>query len=218
MIGQKWEPAEGTIVSAQTDFTRRPGKGGAPQSAAYDIDVRMPDGSRQRAQVGSGHHRNLQPGQIVRLEVNAKTGEIRLHPHESQLIIGFDTSAAGAQNDSAAGGGFPGASSITTTVRMGGADLDLSKFFGDSVTDRVSMVAGPEALGLMRSMMSGDAAERAAARDQFRQLAVSNSQIQHESPAHNPSDRLARLQEMADRGQITQDEFDAKRRQILDEI
>jgi hypothetical protein len=217
MIGQKWEPADGTIVSAQRDLTRRSGKGGAPQFAAYDIDVRMPDGSRQRAQVSSGHHRSLEPGTIVRLEVNAKTGEVRLHAHESQLIIGFDMSAAGAQDDSAASGGFPAASGTTTTFRVGGGNVDLTSFLGD-FSDRVSMVAGPEALDLVRNMMSGDAAARAAARDQFRQTAISKSQIHSQDAVHSPSDRLAKLQEMVDRGQISQDEFAAKRQQILDEI
>jgi len=58
--------------------------------AVYDIDVRMPDGGRHLAKVASGHHRELQPGTIVRLEVNSRTGEIRL-PRERHLIIGFDS-------------------------------------------------------------------------------------------------------------------------------
>jgi hypothetical protein len=217
-MAQKWEPAEGTIVGIQPDLTRRPGISGAPQSAAYDIDVRMPDGSRQRAQVASGHHRDLQPGAIVRLERNATTGEVRLHHHASPLVIGFDSSAASAQDNSAASGGFAAATGMNRSFRVGGTDVDLTKFMGDSFTERISMVAGPEALDLVRTMMSGDPAARAAAREQFRQQALSNSQIHGQNPVHNPSDRLAKLQEMADRGQISQDEFAAKRQQILDEI
>lgn len=226
MIGHKWEPAEGTIISSQPDPARRPDKDGMPQSAAYDIDVRMPDSSRLRAQVASGHHRSLQPGTIVRLEVNAKTGEVRLHPQHSQLIVGFDTSATNMRDDSAAGGDFPAAPGVTTTFRMGGADVDLTQFFSDGFADvgQVSVVSGSEALDLVRTIMSGDPSARAAARDQFRQLAGSQGQFQgqqgqgQQGQAHSPSDRLAKLQEMADRGQITQDEFATKRQQILDEI
>jgi membrane protease subunit (stomatin/prohibitin family) len=79
-------------------------------------------------------------------------------------------------------------------------------------------------------MMSGDPAARAAAREQFRQLAINKTMGQGQVPNqgqapsqsqgqhHSPSDRLTRLQEMVDRGQISQDEFDAKRQQILDEL
>ena len=223
MVGNKWLPAQGTIMNSQLDYTRPQGKGGAPQYLAYDVNARMPDGSVRRVQVASGHHRSLQPGQIVRLEVHAKTGEIRLHPSASQLEIGFDPSAAASQVQSAAGGGIPGASTVTTTFGMGGGGMDVTQFLGDSFTDRVSMVAGPEAMGLVRAMMSGDAGARAAARDQLMQLARNQSQVyqgqmQAPGPIHNPAERVARLQEMVDRGQISQEEFEAKRRQILDQI
>jgi hypothetical protein len=34
----------------------------------------------------------------------------------------------------------------------------------------------------------------------------------------SPADRIAALQQMVDRGQLSQDEFDARRQRILDQI
>jgi hypothetical protein len=85
--------------------------------------------------------------------------------------------------------------------------------------DIVGGVVGPDAAELLRSVLSGDPADRAAAKEQLRHLAQPQG-AGSPTPAGqpSPSDRLAMLQQLVDRGQLSQEEFDAKRQQILDAI
>jgi hypothetical protein len=69
-----------------------PDKHGMHLVPVYEIDVRAADGTTGRERVPSAEYPALRPGTIVRLEISAKTGEIRLHPHRAQLIIGYSPS------------------------------------------------------------------------------------------------------------------------------
>jgi hypothetical protein len=86
---------------------------------------------------------------------------------------------------------------------------------------------------LLTQLQSGDPATVAAAREQMGQLAQARRERAHaqsaapgsgqdgaQVPADRPSpaDRISALQEMVDRGQLNQDEFDARRQRILDQI
>lgn len=173
------------------------------------------DGTVERTQVPRAHHRSLQPGTIVRLEINPKTGEIRLHPNESQLIAGYSVSAAGLQDDFSPAGPFPSAQVNIGVPGQGG--LDLAQMLGAALPGgQVHMIGGVDVTEIQRSVATGDPAARAAAKERLRELA--RSQGQGAGQSHSPADRLAMLQEMVDRGQLSQGEFDAKRQQILDEF
>jgi hypothetical protein len=218
MVGHKWEPAEGTIINSHYEQMELPGKHGMHRVPVYEIDVRAADGTTGRARVPSAEYESLRPGTIVRLEISGKNGEIRLHPHRGQLIIGFSPSAAGMTDD------FTAASTIRMSgTNAGPAGANLGQFFGGSFSaadvDIVGGVVGPDAAELLRSVLSGDPADRAAAKEQLRHLAQpqgAGSPIPAGQPS--PSDRLAMLQQLVDRGQLSQEEFDAKRQQILDAI
>jgi len=216
MVGHRWEPAEGTIINSHYEQMELPGKHGMHRVPVYDIDVRAADGTTGRARVPSAEYHTLRPGTIVRLEISAKTGELRLHPNRSQLVIGFSPSTSGLTDD------FPPAS----LSAAGPAGLDFTQVFGGLAGGaQMNVVGGSEAAEILRTVLSADPAERAAAKEQLRHLAAGQGQgispgpLTPGAPAKpTPSDRLAMLQELVDRGQLTQEEFAAKRQQILDEI
>ncbi len=228
MIGHKWEPAEGTIVSLSREQMEVPGRPGMHYVTVYDIDVRASGGTAGRARVPSPQYPSLRPGMIVRLEINAKTGEMRLHPHADKVQIGFSPMAAGVNDDFSAAapgagpqlnvlGGFGvlgGAGGLGGMSGLGGADVHV-----------LGGVMGEQVSEIVRAVMSGDPASRAAAKEQLRQMAQTQGQFVGQSDAlpggtgqRSPSDRLAVLQQLVDHGQLSQAEFDAKRQQILDEI
>jgi Short C-terminal domain len=226
MIGHKWEPAEGTIVSLSREQMELPGRPGMHYVTVYDIDVRASDGTVGRARVPSPQYPSLQPGMIVRLEINAKTGEMRLHPHEAKLQIGFSPMAAGVNDDfsasSAAGpqlnmlGGLGNAAGVAGLAGLAG--------LGGTEVHVLGGAAGEQVSEIVRAVLSGDPASRAAAKEQLRQLAQTQGQlVSHDAVPggfgqRSPSDRLAVLQQLVDHGQLSQAEFEAKRQQILDEI
>ena len=216
MVGHKWEPAEGTIINSNYERMELPGKHGMHLVPVYEIDVRAADGTTGRERVPSAEYPALRPGTIVRLEISAKTGEIRLHPHRAQLIIGYSP-GVGLTDD------FTAAAPLTISVTNAGP-AGTEQFFGGSFPGNTEVhvvggLGGANAAEILRTVLSGDPADRAAAKEQLRHLAQDGGAA---SPAGattpNPSDRLAMLQQLVDRGQLSQEEFDAKRQQILDEI
>jgi hypothetical protein len=216
MVGHKWEPAEGTIINSNYERMELPGKHGMHLVPVYEIDVRAADGTTGRERVPSAEYPALRPGTIVRLEISAKTGEIRLHPHRAQLIIGYSP-GVGLTDD------FTAAAPLTISVTNAGP-AGTGQFFGGSFPGNTEVhvaggLGGANAAEILRAVLSGDPADRAAAKEQLRHLAQDGAAA---SPAGattpNPSDRLAMLQQLVDRGQLSQEEFDAKRQQILDEI
>jgi Short C-terminal domain len=218
MVGHKWEPAEGTIIHSNYERMELPGKHGMHLVPVYEIDVRAADGTTGRERVPSAEYPALRPGTIVRLEISAKTGEIRLHPHRAKLIIGYSP-GVGLTDD------FTAAAPLTISVTNAGpAGAGLGQFFGGSFPGNTEVhvvggLGGADAAEILRTVLSGDPADRAAAKEQLRHLAQDGGAG---SPAGattpSPSDRLAMLQQLVDRGQLSQEEFDAKRQQILDEI
>jgi hypothetical protein len=232
MIGHKWEPAEGTIVNSHSEQMELPGVHGMHWVAVHEIDVRTQDGDQGRARVPSREYTSLHPGTVVRLEINAKTGEIRLHPHRDKLIIklGFDYPGTG---DGSATGQAP----RPTVTFSGPAGADLAQFFGGAMAGGAAVVTGAEAADIVRTMRSGDPADVAAGRERLREIAQANRDAIQQAAAAgdpaarprtdrqadtsdrpDPSDRVALLQRMLERGQLSQAEFDAKRQQILDQI
>ncbi len=222
MIGHKWAPAEGTIINSHSEQMEVPGHG-MHYVAVYEMNVRSADGTAGRARVPSYEHQSLRPGMIVRLEISSKSGEIRLHPHRDKLILGYSTSHLEDDDDFAPSAAGP---TTTTTVTIGsmsaaGTGLaDLAQVFGGNLPPgaHVQVMGGADAAEIMRTAMSGSPADREAAKEQLRQLARGQTGGQPAAQQQTPADRLTALQQLADRGLLSQAEFDAKRQQILDEL
>ncbi len=214
MIGNKWEQTEGTVRHRHAADTGIPGPHGHHVVEVYDVDVRMPDGTTDQAEVPSDEYRHFNPGTILLLEVNTKTREVRLHSHAQQLIVGFNTSAAIADDDFSTSAATP-----VGTFQAG---------------PQVQVLGGEQAAEVLRSVFGGDPGDASALKERLRQLAdgnVAGVQVTTStvyggtgigqpggSGQPSPSQRVAVLQEMLDRGQLSQAEFDAKRQQILDQI
>jgi hypothetical protein len=230
MLGHKWVPAEGTVTGSAREQMELPGRHGMHWVEVYDLEVRTPDGQTVQARVPGPGLGGLTPGTVVRVETNARTGEIRLHPdwHTAVIRNGPPRPAAGGP---------------------GGTGLDLMQLFGggaaagDPATGGVA--GGTDMAEVLRAVMSGDPAARAAAKEQLRQLAQSRGQgagtafafgdltvtgpaggfgggpapfTSPQAPPASPSDRLAALEQLLERGQVSQAEFDTMREHILGEL
>jgi hypothetical protein len=221
MIGHKWEQAEGTVLHRSVADVGIAVQHGGSILEVYDVEVRMPDGTTDRAQVPSDQFRHFNPGTVLLLEVNAKTKEVRLHSRAQQLVVGFNTSVAVANEDDF------GTSAATPAI-----DYQASP--------QVQVLGGEQAAEVLRSVLGGDVTDPSALKERLRQLAggnVAGVQVTTSTvyggtglgqpggfgqptaaDRPSPSQRIAVLQEMLDRGQLSQAEFDAKRQQILDQI
>jgi hypothetical protein len=208
MHGHKWEPAEGLIYSAESQPMQIPGQRGVRNVTVYDIEVRTPGSAPSRASIPSEDSRFLQPGMVVRLEINARTGEIRLHTDVGNQII--SRGPAPVDPDAPIGSAQPGTRVLGT---------DFAQMFGGDLTADVQMVAGADAAGLLRTLTSGDPADRAAAAEQVRHIRDDAVAARPERPDRpSPADRVAALQQMVDRGQLSQADFETRRQRILDQI
>jgi hypothetical protein len=262
VIGHKWEPAEGTILHRNDTYSGLPGRQGSHVREVYDVEVRKADGTTYQVQVPSNELRRLGPGTMIRLEVNDKTGEVRLHPHAGKLVIGFDPSVSTTSD----GFGGTAAGPVGTGLPdVSVAGLNVGELLSGNFPPgmQVHVTGGQDMTEMLRSLRSGDPGQRSAAMHQLMQMgnefrdAVRSQGTQvfmtgysqtvgpgqpgdAGQPAsfgqpggtgqpgsigqpggtapRSPADRIAMLQEMVDRGQLSQADFDAKRQQILDEI
>jgi hypothetical protein len=248
VIGHNWEQAEGTVLHRYDSYSGLPGRHGSHVKEVYDVEVRKPDGTTDQAQVPSTDYRHLSPGTIVRLEVHGKTGEVKLHPHLGQLVIGFDSSTAAASS------GFGGSAASPAPTGAPGfnmAGMNVGDVLGGSFPAGMQMqIGGHDMTDVLSRLRSGDPAQRSAAMAELRNMrdqlirgaqgqaagSVVFTSTEFGQPAgfgqpgsgqpaqsdsggrRSPAERLAMLQEMVDRGQLSQAEFDTKRQQILDEI
>src|SRR5580700_2753849 len=87
MVGHKWHPAEGTIVSTEQQQMSGLTQPGVQWVNVHEIDLRMPDGQLSRVKVVDPDNDHLHPGTVVLLEIHGKTSEIRMSPHRDQRII-----------------------------------------------------------------------------------------------------------------------------------
>ena len=112
MFGRKWEPAQGTITGVEPDPRQH-------HQLVYLVDVAL-DGGRggRRARLAPTRSMSpdLPPGTQVKVEVNAKTGEVRF---DADPVEGFSP----GQIESPGGAGWPGgADSPGGAGWAGGAD------------------------------------------------------------------------------------------------
>jgi len=280
VFGRSWEPAEGSIVEvrpAETAFGRASGHGLGP---VYVVDVRQPNGDVVRATVTGPAGPPLAVGTTVRLEVNAKSGEARFDPNAGNFRAGGvrDAMKLAEQMRQAQRAGGAGAVAAALSGLPQGTRIQPGAP-GQPGMPGMRVVGGGEAAELMQELLSGNAADRAAAIERLKGLrsgAAGQASVPanpltppggfNPPPAFDPpggfstppapgtfgqaggfntppapstfdpvggfgatgsagqagqssaADRIARLQELQNKGLITAPEFEAQRQRILDEI
>jgi Short C-terminal domain len=165
VFGHKWEPAEGTIAEARIDQIAVPGKSGLHPVHVYAVDVRRADGQVMRATVhGPGGAFQPAVGSTVRLEVSAKTGEVRFD--HSSLRPGIATAIKLAQELKAAN--LTGTPAVDPSAAQS-VNISVS---GTAAAGQPGMrvVGGAEAKEMMRELFSGNQADRAAAIEKLKQV------------------------------------------------
>lgn len=175
MFGHKWEQAQATVIGVQD----APPTGHASSSHLehqYLVEVRLPSGDVLR---GSVTQRSLIPhpaGSPIPVQVNAKSGEIRIDPAakaESMRDLIGEARQLRAQMGQAAGTGaapIPGGAAGLAALAAGTAtgSVHIIGAAGPDLT--AAGVSASEVTGLAQAMMSGDAAARQAAVERLKQI------------------------------------------------
>jgi hypothetical protein len=176
-FGHKWEPAEATITGAEVDSSS-----GRPRAFAYTVEVvkRHGSGPAGRVEALSFMHDVLPPGSLVRVEVNHKTGEIRLDPHHPVI-------RAAREGTPAAGIGQGGSGMDALAATLGGlaeaAGQGRVHFTSGTTEIHVSgagatVVGGEQTAELMSALLAGGSAraEAVAKIKELRAEAVARSE------------------------------------------
>lgn len=164
MFGHKWEPAEGTIVEirpAETAFGRASGHGLGP---VYVVDVRQANGEVVQATVTGPPGPPLAVGTAVRLEVNAKSGEVRFDPNAGNFRAGGVRDAmklAEQIRQAQRAGGAAAAAAALSGLPQG---MHIQQGMpGQPGAPGMHVGGGGEAAELVQELLSGNATDRAAA-------------------------------------------------------
>jgi hypothetical protein len=235
VFGHKWEPARGTIVESRVEQVTVAGEPGLHQVRVYVVDVRRPHGQPLRATLPSpyGVSTDPAPGVTVRLEVNAKTGEVRFDP-SAPAPAAHAASVREAQGQA----GPPGRAGAPAGS-VGFSSPDAPGTF-EPVTSAPPVTAATfsspaDSFGVPTSTVGPPGGSVS-----FSSPAVAPAAFEPVTPAgsfgspgsgsfsaggtfdtfgqDSESDRIARLEDQRDRGQLTQQQFEVQRQQILDEI
>lgn len=167
MLGHKWEPAQGTVIEAQAHHHER----------RYVIDVRKPTGELVRGNVTEKGGFPHPVGAVVAVEINSKTGEMRIDPNARTDSIHGMTQVAEQMRASAGvagtAGAVGGAASIAAlasalgAASQGGAAVHVMGPDGQELP--VHMNPG-DISNLAQAIRSGDPAARQAAVDRLHEL------------------------------------------------
>jgi hypothetical protein len=222
VFGHKWEPAEGTIVSREN----------GPAGPGYVVDVRKSGGARLRAQVEApaAMGSELPRGTAVRVEVNAKTGDVRFADNPV-VRVGAGSAGPGAAVQVTLGPGTR-ISSGTTEVRVTGGTAEISVTGGSAriQVTRTPVTPGgaqpPSPFGPVpgpppapADPFGGPAGPPGFGQPALGGCAAADSVGRSfDSLEGSKSERIAALQEQRNRGELTEMEFQARRQQILDEF
>jgi hypothetical protein len=208
VFGHKWESAPGTIVESRVEQAAAGEKSGLHQVRVFVVDARQHNGQMIRATVPSpwDASTDLSPGVTVRLEVNDKTGEVRFDPHTPASPAGPGSAGAapvtfsspadafGSPGDPAVRGGPTGAVGFSSPAAPPAA-------FAPADSGRPAGTGGSSG-----SPATGSFGESSFSGGSFGAFGASRS------------DRIGRLADQRDRGQLTDEQFQAQRQQIMDEI
>lgn len=195
MLGHHWESAEGKIV----EVTAGPaGRYGVHSEYHYVVEVRTPAGEVLRGNVSQQSSDSLAVGTLVRVQVNAKTQEIRLDSKAGAgTVIGvsvadqvraasadFDSPLSTAGQATAAGTGptrIIVQSGSGIRIESGSGPVDLSGLLGRlGAAGGSPIVIGPggqqvnvdgsEMRALTAAVLSGDPVARQSAIDRLHQI------------------------------------------------
>jgi hypothetical protein len=234
MLGHKWESAHGTIVESHSGPAsgHRPGAAQHPEHR-YVIEVRKPAGAVIRGEVTEKNGLAHAVGTTIGVEVHTKTGEIRLDPNaRAEPVRGMPNLAGHVTG--------PGGEELPVHMEPGEiSNLARAKSSGDQAARQAAI----DRLRELRDHARDRAArQQAAPRTAVGQPAgfSSFSEPAGFAPVSQPApaspympgtsslgafdtsggqgtkdERIARLQQLLDKGILTDSEFQAQRQQIL---
>ena len=207
MFGQDWDRAEATIVARDAKFSGS----GATATHTFVADVRLPSGETFRATV---HEPNIATdfwppdiGDVVSVLVKAKDRKVKFDKDDERLSVKAHHAAK-----KAAFGGVQQQPAGTPPVTWSTA---TSPEMPDGIPPEVA--AKLAQLGITGAtpmrVVTGDSAQGQAILDAMGQAGAAPA-----AAAQTPEVRLAKLQTLLDQGLMSDDEYAAQRRRILDEI
>jgi hypothetical protein len=234
MLGHKWESARGTIVEAHSGPASGPGLGAAQHPEhRYVIEVRGPTGAVIRGEVTEKSVFVHPVGTAIGVEVHAKTGEIRLDPNaRADSVRGMANLA-----DHVIGPGGqelpvhmePGEiSNLAQAVRSGDpaarqAAIDRVRELRDHARDRAAQqqaapgtaVAEPVGFSSFSEPAGFAPVSQPAPVSPYSPSTSSFGAFDTSGGQGTKDERIARLQQLLDKGILTESEFGARRQQIL---
>jgi len=203
MFGQDWDKAEATIAARDAKFTGD----GAVATYTYVADVRLASGETFRATV---HEPTIATdfwapsiGDTVSVLVNAKSRKVKFDKDDDRLSAkAFQAARKRAFEE--AQHQPPGTLPATPAGLPDGLPAELAAKLAElGITGSAPMV------------VTGDSAQGQAILAAIGQAGPTPGQA---VPAATPDARLAELTSLHDRGLVTDEEYAAQRRRILDEI
>jgi hypothetical protein len=206
MFGQDWDKAEATIVNRDAKFSGS----GATATHTFVADVRLSSGESFRATV---HEPNIATdfwppgiGDVVSVLVKSKDRKVKFDMDDERLSVkahhAAKKTAFGSVQQQPAG--TPPVSWATAT----------SPQMPDGIPPEVAAkLAQLGITGAAPMVVTGDSAQGQAIL-----AAMSQAGVAPAAAAHTPEVRLAKLQTLLDQGLLSDDEYAAQRRRILDEI
>ncbi len=202
MFGQDWDKAEATIVARDAKFSGS----GATATHTFVADVRLSSGETFRATV---HEPSIATdfwppdiGDVVSVLVKAKDRKVKFDKDDDRLSVkAFHAAKKKAFEDAQQqpAGAMPATPAGASTELPPEVAAKLAQL-GITGGAPMQVVTGDSAQGqaILAAMGQAGAATAAA--------------------AQTPESRLAKLQTMLDQGLLSDDEYAAQRRRILDEI
>jgi hypothetical protein len=244
--GHQWESARGTIVASRVERAAAGGKSRLHQLRVFVVDARQPNGQVIRATVPSpwDASTDLSPGVTVALEVNDKTSEVRFDPQAPPPRtpaerVGFSSPEApgppgppGPAGPSGPAGPVtlatpagPGTGSAGAVPATFSSPADAFGSPGDpavrgGLTGAVGFSSPAAPPPAFEPVSSGSPAGAGGSLGSPATKAFGDSSFSGGSFGafrESRSDRIGRLADQRDRGQLTDEQFQARRQQIMDE-
>jgi hypothetical protein len=226
VFGHKWESARGTVVETLIEQATVDGMPGLHRVPVYVLDVREPNGEQVRASVKGvpGMSTDLAAGTLVTVEVNAKTGEFRFSPDHIKASRGGPGGSVGFSSPEAPSTFDPVTPAMPAATFSSPADV-----FG-TPTSSVGTPGGSVSFSSppVPPPSFGPATPADTGRGSFSTGSFSAGSFSGGSFGSGGSfssggedgkaDRIARIADQRDHGQLTEQQFQAQRQQIMDEI
>jgi hypothetical protein len=159
MLGNKWEPAQGTVVDVQST-----GQGISAmlrQEHRYVVEVRTPTGEIIRGTVTEKTPAAQAVGSTIGVQVRWKSGEMKIDPNQQVYSVSAMMNAANQ---------LPGFQGSFGAYSQGPADVHVMRILGAGGQGVPLQIDPAELSRLAAAIRSGDPAARQAAMNQLRAL------------------------------------------------